>query len=138
MPDSSIFEPGQPLHVRLYGRPDCKLCNDAAQTLNALHSTYDFWVEKINIDDDPAIQEKLQELIPVVTFNGGNRVTVPVSDEKLRRAFKKALRLEDSEHQSAVSGAENGWKDGAGDVQDERRAPKSQGRQPERRTLNST
>ncbi len=95
MPDSSIFEPGQPLHVRLYGRPNCTLCNEAAVLLNTLHPDYDFWVEKINIDDDPAIQEKLQEHIPVVTFNGGNRVTAPVTDEKLRRAFKKALRLED-------------------------------------------
>lgn len=137
MPDSSIFEPGQPLHVRLYGRPDCKLCNEAAQSLNTLHSTYDFWVEKINIDDDPAIQEKLQELIPVVTFNGGNRVTVPVTDEKLRRAFKKALRLEGSDHHDAPSSGENGWKDGVGESQAERRAAESKGRQPERRTLDS-
>ncbi|HEX9997742.1 MAG TPA: glutaredoxin family protein [Abditibacterium sp.] len=98
MPDSSRFEPGQPLHVRLYGRPDCHLCNEAAVLLNTMHSEYDFWVEKINIDDDPAIKEKLQEHIPVATFNGGNRVTAPVTDEKLRRAFKKALRLEDKDH----------------------------------------
>ena len=103
MPDSSTFEPGQPLHVRLYGRPDCKLCNEAATLLNSLHSTYDFWVEKINIDDDPAIQEKLQEHIPVATFNGGNRVTVPVTEEKLRRAFRKALRLEDTGHVEAAT-----------------------------------
>lgn len=132
MPDSSLFEPGQPLHVRLYGRPDCKLCNEAAQSLNNLHSTYDFWVEKINIDDDPAIKEKLQELIPVVTFNGGNRVTVPVTDEKLRRAFKKALRLEDSA-QNGAAPHEDGWKDDEGALQPERRAA-TQIRQPERRT----
>lgn len=133
MPDSSIFEPGQPLHVRLYGRPDCKLCNEAAQSLNALHSTFDFWVEKINIDDDPAIQEKLQELIPVVTFNGGNRVTVPVTDEKLRRAFKKALRIEDGDHNGAVTAPKDGWTDSIGAAQPERRES-VQTRQPERRT----
>ena len=136
MPDSSRFEPGQPLHVRLYGRPDCKLCNEAAQALNKLHDAYDFWVEKINIDDDPAIQEKLQELIPVVTFNGGNRVTAPVSDEKLRRAFKKALRLEEGTQNSAVSDSGDGWTDGEGVVQTERRA-QTQVRQPERRTADS-
>jgi arsenate reductase-like glutaredoxin family protein len=105
MPDSSIFEPGQPLHVRLYGRPDCKLCNEAAVLLNTLHSDYDFWVEKINIDDDPAIQEKLQDHIPVATFNGGNRVTAPMTEEKLRRAFKKALRSEDKDHTTEAAAA---------------------------------
>ncbi len=133
MPDSSIFEPGQPLHVRLYGRPDCKLCNEAAQMLNTMHSTYDFWVEKINIDDDPAIKEKLQELIPVVTFNGGNRVTVPVTDEKLRRAFKKALRIEDAHHDDDAVAAVSGWTDAVGAAQLERRET-AQTRQPERRT----
>lgn len=136
MPDSSRFEPGQPLHVRLYGRPDCKLCNEAAQSLNQLHSAFDFWVEKINIDDDPAIKERLHELIPVVTFNGGNRVTVPVTDEKLRRAFKKALRLEEGS-QSAALDADGGWTDAAGTLQPERRA-QTQVRQPERRTGHSS
>lgn len=101
MPDSSRFEPGQPLHVRLYGRPDCHLCSEAAKTLRALHADYDFWVENVNIDDDLAIRERLHELIPVVTFNGGNRVVAPISEEKLRRAFKKALRIEESEHAGA-------------------------------------
>jgi glutaredoxin len=103
MPDSSRFEPGQPLHIRLYGRPDCELCNQAATLLNTMHADYDFWVEKINIDDDPAIAEKLHELIPVVTFNGANRVTVPVTDEKLRRAFKKALQVEDKDHAATAA-----------------------------------
>jgi arsenate reductase-like glutaredoxin family protein len=85
MPDSSRFEPGQPLHVRLYGRPDCSLCNQASVLLNTMHADYDFWVEKINIDDDPAIREKLNEHIPA-------------TEEKLRRAFKKALRIEDLDH----------------------------------------
>ncbi len=133
MSNSSLFEPGQPLHVRLYGRPDCKLCNEAAQVLNALHSSFDFWVEKINIDDDPAIKEKLHELIPVVTFNGGNRVVVPVTDEKLRRAFKKALRLEDSGRDGAAPEEIAGWKDAIGALQPERRAERQE-RQPERRT----
>lgn len=88
------FISGQPLHVRLYGRTGCHLCNDAAKVLNTLHSNFDFWVERVDIDQDPAIQEKLNDHIPVVTINGGNRVSDPVNEDKLRRAFKRALKTE--------------------------------------------
>ena len=89
-----VFDLTQPLHVRLYGRPGCHLCNDAAHLLNTLHGEIDFWVERINIDDDLPIREKLNDHIPVVTINGGNRVQEPVSEEKLRRAFKRSLKAE--------------------------------------------
>jgi len=91
---ADVFDLTQPLHVRLYGRPGCHLCNDAAHLLNTLHGEYDFWVERINIDDDLPIREKLNDHIPVVTINGGNRVQEPVSEERLRRAFKRALKAE--------------------------------------------
>ncbi len=91
---ADVFDSTQPLHVRLYGRPGCHLCNDAAHLLNGFHNEFDFWVERINIDDDPVICAKLNDHIPVVTINGGNRVQEPVNDEKLRRAFKRALKAE--------------------------------------------
>lgn len=91
---ADVFDLTQPLHVRLYGRPGCHLCNDAAHVLNTLHSDFDFWVERINIDEDLPIREKLNDHIPVVTINGGNRVQEPVTEERLRRAFKRALKAE--------------------------------------------
>lgn len=90
-----VFDLTQPLHVRLYGRPGCHLCNDAAHVLNTLHGDFDFWVERINIDEDLPIREKLNDHIPVVTINGGNRVQEPVTEERLRRAFKRALKAEE-------------------------------------------
>ena len=100
---SSDFDTTPPLHVRLYGRKGCSLCADAAQMLSGLHGDFDFWVEKIDIDEDPAIIEKLEDHIPVVTFNGANRVQDPVSEEKLRRAFKKALAVEEKDHEKAAA-----------------------------------
>ena len=93
------FVSGQPLHVRLYGRNGCHLCDDAAKLLNSLHNDFDFWVERVDIDQDLAIREKLNDHIPVVTINGGSRVSEPVSEEKLRRAFKRIIK---SENESAV------------------------------------
>ena len=94
---ADVFDLTQPLHVRLYGRPGCHLCNDAAHLLNTLHGEFDFWVERMNIDDDPIVAAKLNEHIPVVTINGLNRVQEPVSEEKLRRAFKRALKAEEED-----------------------------------------
>ena len=94
---ADVFDLSQPLHVRLYGRPGCHLCNDAAHLLNTLHGDFDFWVERINIDDDPVICAKLNDHIPVVTINGLNRVQEPVSEEKLRRAFKRTLKVEEED-----------------------------------------
>ncbi len=94
---ADVFDLSQPLHVRLYGRPGCHLCNDAAHLLNLLHSDFDFWVERINIDEDLPIREKLNDHIPVVTINGGNRVQEPVTEERLRRAFKRALKAEQND-----------------------------------------
>lgn len=93
----SDFVPGQPLHVRLYGRQGCTLCQDAALVLQQLHSDFDFWVEKIDIDQDPAIKEKLLEQVPVVTINGGNRVGGRISEDRLRRAFHRATLQEEEE-----------------------------------------
>lgn len=103
MTENEIFDSSQPLHVRLYGRNGCHLCGEAAQLLNTLHSDYDFWVEKVNIDEDPLIKQKLNDHIPVVTINGVNRVQEPVTEEKLRRAFKKALKIEDKDHEKALA-----------------------------------
>ncbi len=100
---ADVFDLTQPLHVRLYGRPGCHLCNDAAHLLNTLHGDFDFWVERINIDDDPLVAAKLNDHIPVVTINGLNRVQEPVSEDKLRRAFKRALKAEEED---ATRGAE--------------------------------
>jgi hypothetical protein len=103
---ADVFDLSQPLHVRLYGRPGCTLCNDAAHVLNTLHGDFDFWVERINIDDDLPIREKLNDHIPVVTINGGNRVQEPVTEERLRRAFKRALKAEQEDQQSSESETE--------------------------------
>ena len=107
------FISGQPLHVRLYGRTGCHLCNDAAKVLNTLHPDFDFWVERVDIDQDPAIKEKLNDHIPVVTINGGNRVSEPVNEEKLRRALKRALKAEAESGSSIALPAEISVESGA-------------------------
>ena len=92
------FDAPPPLHVRLYGRAGCSKCNEAGQLLASMHESFDFWIERVDIDADLAIREKLNDQIPVVTINGANRVQMPVTEEKLRRAFKRALQVEAKDH----------------------------------------
>jgi len=80
------------LHVRLYSRPGCHLCEDALQQVEGMRDNYQILLEEVNIDEDPALKERLGQQIPVVTVDGGNRVTSPISSEKLRRAFSRALK----------------------------------------------
>ena len=96
------FDSPPALHVRLYGRHGCEKCNEAGRLLETMHDDFDFYIEKVDIDGDLAIREKLNDHIPVVTFNGANRVQMPITEEKLRRAFRKALQIEEKDHEKAT------------------------------------
>ena len=91
--NNSNFHAPAPLVVRLYGSASCSQCNEAALLLSALRDEFDFRVEKVDIESDLALREKLKGKLPVVTFGGANRVQMPLTPEKLRRAFKKSAQL---------------------------------------------
>lgn len=50
------------IRLTLYGRPDCGLCQDMLATLEDMQIALDF----IDIDDDPALQQRFGTLIPVL------------------------------------------------------------------------
>ncbi|MDQ3813488.1 MAG: glutaredoxin family protein [Armatimonadota bacterium] len=96
-----------PLHVRLYTHPDCSVCDDVFHLLEDLRSDFEFLLEEVNIDEDPALKERLRCQIPVVTINGGNRVALRVTKDRLRRAFQRALQDQNStQDQSAQDQSE--------------------------------
>ena len=86
------------LHVRLYSRPGCHLCEGALQMLETLRDDFDFLLEEVNIDEDPALKDRLGEQIPVITIDGGNRVAGSVTPDKLRRAFSRAVKARQTGH----------------------------------------
>jgi glutaredoxin len=88
-----------PLNVIVYGRPGCSICSQADQFLNELRSEYDFSLEKVNIDDDVILQKALCCQIPVITINGGNRVALRVTRDRLRRAFRLAEQRQNQSRQ---------------------------------------
>lgn len=55
---------------RLYGRTYCHLCEDMLAALEALRGEHAFSVEVIDVDSDPALEAKYDELVPVLEAEG--------------------------------------------------------------------
>ena len=77
-----------PAHARvvLYGRAGCHLCDDAREVLAAVVPAPEGWVE-VDVDTDPALQDRYGEYVPVVTVDGVQVGFWRVDPERLRRAL---------------------------------------------------
>lgn len=82
----------QSADVVLYGRAGCCLCDEAENLLLTLRPEFDFTLHKIDIDTDSVLLSTFRCQIPVVTIDGGNRVALRVTRERLIRAFHQARR----------------------------------------------
>jgi hypothetical protein len=54
----------------LYSREYCHLCHDMLAALDELRGEFDFALEVIDIDADPALEAKYNELVPVLEADG--------------------------------------------------------------------
>ena len=61
---------GDPIEITLYSKPECSLCDDLMADLVWLQRELAFTVVSHNINDDPALKEKFQYLIPVLEIGG--------------------------------------------------------------------
>ncbi|HZM36713.1 MAG TPA: glutaredoxin family protein [Burkholderiales bacterium] len=72
------------MKARLYGRRWCHLCEEMAQALRAAGVAF----EEIDVDADPALEERFGERVPVLTDAAGKELChyrlAPDVVEKLR------------------------------------------------------
>jgi glutaredoxin len=62
---------GRPTEVVVYSRPGCHLCEEAIESLLALHSAgYRFQLHEIDIESDDLLLRRHLEKIPVVEVDG--------------------------------------------------------------------
>lgn len=81
------------MHVTIYTKPGCHLCEDALDLLDKLTPQYKLVVEQANILDDMALYEVMHEQIPVIMAEEGQygRLVAPISEPELR-AYLEVVR----------------------------------------------
>ena len=57
--------------LTLYSRQYCHLCHDMLAALEALHGEFSFAVDVVDVDADPALEAKYDELVPVLVADDG-------------------------------------------------------------------
>jgi glutaredoxin len=68
--------------VVVYSRKDCHLCDVVKNTLIQVQGEADFRWREVDIDDDPELQLKFNDEVPVVFIDG-------------RKAFKYRMKVSD-------------------------------------------
>ncbi|SJN42439.1 redoxin [Microbacterium esteraromaticum] len=84
--------------VTIIGKPDCHLCDVAAEIVNAVVAELpDAAAERLeiverSIADDPALYELWWEKIPVILIDGELHAHWRVSSDRLRDALEEAMK----------------------------------------------
>jgi len=76
------------LHIVLYTRDGCCLCDAAADLLAAERQRHGFQLARIDIADDPDLNARYGQWIPVITVNGKERFRGIVNPVLLRRLLR--------------------------------------------------
>ncbi|MEP6761168.1 MAG: glutaredoxin family protein [Sporichthyaceae bacterium] len=78
---------GTPIRITLIGKPGCHLCDEAREVVAAVAAEVGVGWEENSILDDPALQERYAEQIPVTLVDGQPHDFWRVSAERLRAAL---------------------------------------------------
>ena len=83
----------QPLHLELYSRPGCHLCDELRGLCERLQGEFSLQITEVNIDADPRLQSRYGEEIPVLFIDGRRAVKFRTTEAALRRVFQRRLLL---------------------------------------------
>jgi hypothetical protein len=73
--------------VTLYGRPGCHLCDDAREVIARVCADLGESFREISIDDDPDLQRRYADEIPVTLVDGRRHDFWRVDEGRLRAAL---------------------------------------------------
>ena len=81
-----------PVHVEIYSRPGCHLCDEAKEIIERVQRRFPFMFQVINIETDSELENTYGEEIPVVFINGTREFTYHVDraefEEKVKGLWK--------------------------------------------------
>ena len=58
------------IELTLYGRSYCHLCDDMKNALEPLRRSFSFVLHEVDVDSDPALEARFDELVPVLMTGG--------------------------------------------------------------------
>lgn len=74
------------MHLRMYGRSDCHLCDDMAAALRPLQARLGFELEMLDVDAHPALEQRFGERVPVLVDSEGAEIChYWLNEDALRR-----------------------------------------------------
>jgi uncharacterized membrane protein len=85
------------IHVTLYSRDDCHLCDETLNDLESMQKVVPHEISIVNIDSDPKLIEQYGSKIPVVEV-GPFRLNAPISRQELL-ATLEATQIREKEEQ---------------------------------------
>jgi hypothetical protein len=77
--------PRPDLHILLYTRAGCPLCDEAWEMLLRYQNRYGFVLESRDVDESADLVQAFGEWVPVVTFEGKVRFRGHINEVLLRR-----------------------------------------------------
>lgn len=77
--------------LRLLGRHDCELCEELHAIMAADPALFGHGIDRLDLDDVPALRERYQYSIPVVLADDGSEVWVGPANESTLAHIKAAL-----------------------------------------------
>jgi glutaredoxin len=78
-----------PIHVEIYTRPGCHLCDDAKEVIERIRQSYPFRLSIINIETNRELETAYGTEIPVVTINGNKAFKYRVDQTEFERKVKR-------------------------------------------------
>lgn len=79
----------QSVHVQLYTKSGCSLCDKAKEVILQTAKEYPIHIEEIDIGGNSELLSRYGEEIPVVFVDGVKLFKFHVDPEKLRKAIRK-------------------------------------------------
>jgi glutaredoxin len=77
------------LHVIIYSRPGCHLCDEAKAAIMSAGCNDQFTLEEVNIESDDELLRKYKYDIPVIAIDGVESFIHRVDPEEFRTRIKR-------------------------------------------------
>ncbi|OGR90483.1 MAG: hypothetical protein A2992_07335 [Elusimicrobia bacterium RIFCSPLOWO2_01_FULL_59_12] len=77
------------MSLRFYTRKECTLCRSAWVAVQRVRQRLPFELERIDIDENPALRERYGSVIPIVTCGEIEVARTFIDEQRLQKSLRK-------------------------------------------------